>query len=62
MDFKYSKRRRNGRTYITIKKDSSGFEALSKELKKQYPEIRITSGGTSSVTGVIDILEILKRK
>jgi hypothetical protein len=61
-EFKFSKRTRKGKTYITIKRGKDSYTQLCRALEAQYPDIKITSGGPASVTGVIDIMQLLRKK
>ena len=50
---KFSKRVRNGKTYVTVRGDHD-YNTLSQALAAKFPGVRITSGGAyTSVTGVL---------
>lgn len=52
--FYFSKRIRNGRTYVSVKNDEATYEQLVKELIGKYPNVSITSGCSYfAVTGVL---------
>jgi hypothetical protein len=51
---KFSKRTRNGKTYVTVHGDFD-YNTLSQALRNKYSNVRITSGGAyTSVTGVLE--------
>ena len=51
---KFSKRVRNGKTYVTVKGDFD-YKTLVTALWAKYPNVRITSGSAYvSVTGVLE--------
>ena len=51
---KFSKRVRNGKTYVTVAGDFD-YNTLTAALKAKYPNVRVTSGGAyTSVTGVLE--------
>lgn len=50
---KFSKRVRNGKTYVTVKGDFD-YNTLVSALTAKFPNVRVTSGGAyTSVTGVL---------
>lgn len=51
---KFSKRIRNGKTYVTVAGDFD-YNTLVSALLSKYPNARVTSGGAyTSVTGVLE--------
>jgi hypothetical protein len=52
-ELKFSKRTRNGKTYVSVQGDFD-YNTLVQALLKKYPSARITSGGAyTGVTGVL---------
>jgi len=52
--FYFSKRVRNGRTYVSVKNDDATYEQLVQALMGKYPDARVTSGcAYYAVTGVL---------
>lgn len=52
---KFSKRVRNGKTYVTVAGDYD-YTTLVSALLAKYPNARVTSGGAyTSVTGVLAV-------
>lgn len=62
---KYSKRTRNNRLYVTLKPSPEfdcTMDLLKGQMRLNYPTIKFTSGSRFSVTGVVDLFDILKKE
>ena len=54
MKFYFSKRVRNGRTYVSVKCDEATYEELVSALFEKYQSVSITSGcAYYAVTGIL---------